>query len=117
MTTVDQAIWDRSQSPADVGRAADRDGSHWDSRSVGSSNGQVSDRRPDNPFRANLRRLEDVSRASAYCDSRIDRWCEHTGQDPKLCRTALKAGYTVRFKDHRRGREVLLHVVRPEELL
>lgn len=64
-----------------------------------------------------MRRLADVERASRYCDSRIERWCEHTGQDPELNRLALKAGYTVRFNGHRRGRQVLLHVIQPGELL
>lgn len=77
----------------------------------------VSDRpAPDRPFPANLRRLAEDRRNSLYLDSRIERWCYHCNQDAGLSRTALEAGYTLRFTTLRRGHSILLHIVRPEEI-
>lgn len=71
---------------------------------------------PSDPFWRNQQRLAIARDRSAYCDSRISRWCYHTGRDPALCRAALAAGYTVRFTDARRGRSILLHIVHPDEV-
>lgn len=103
-------------SLAHAGHAGVLGASRSPSGSGASFDARVSPPAPLNPFEENQRRLAEVKRASVYYDSRIERWCRHTGQDPELCRLALQAGYTVRFSTERRGHRVLLHVVKPGEV-
>ena len=129
MTTVGQATWHNmpSRSPAPAGLAVaypNESNRHYPSVCVtvrycsgAGWPGCAVTPEPSRLYVENMRRLAHDRAVSAVYDSRIEKVCHDHGFDSAPRRAALEQGRSVVFLKIVNGRRVVVHCIKPEEIL